>query len=260
MPWVILIIVIAYCFIWVLAPRKMWRITHGWQYKNPEANEPSDAAYAMLRIRAIVPIVIIPVAIFGIISAHNKAAEDQEKRERAQKSAEDVQRDMMRTSEFARQARKAFGVPDSEVVIRYPAARSLKEESPDKIKNGLAPVGWLPYDNERSEPRFLKYLHGTGLKAPWGRRYQLGESTDLVAQLPFSWSSDCGPTVYAVTETETEIRVSVSSASEEKLETPTPRSCQMDSNIALLDVNLQNPVGNRRVLGPDGIEIPQIKI
>ena len=65
MPWVILIIVIAYCFIWVLAPRKMWRITHGWQYKNPEANEPSDAAYAMLRIRAIVPIVIIPVAIFG---------------------------------------------------------------------------------------------------------------------------------------------------------------------------------------------------
>ena len=65
MPWVILIIVIAYCFIWVLAPRKMWRITHGWQYKNPEANEPSDAAYAILRIRAIVPIVIIPVAIFG---------------------------------------------------------------------------------------------------------------------------------------------------------------------------------------------------
>ena len=32
---------------WTVAPREMWRITQGWRYKDPEANEPSDAAYVM---------------------------------------------------------------------------------------------------------------------------------------------------------------------------------------------------------------------
>ena len=81
-----------------------------------------------------------------------------------------------------------------------------------------------------------------------------------MAQLPFSWKSDCETTVYAVTETETEIRLSVSSSSEEESKTSSAKSCQPDSNIALLDVDLQSLVGNRRVLGSDGTEIPQIKI
>lgn len=66
--------------------------------------------------------------------------------------------------EFARRTREVFGVPGSEVVIRYPRESSLGKESLDKIEGGLAPVGWLPYDNERSEPSFLSYLIGTGVK------------------------------------------------------------------------------------------------
>ena len=162
--------------------------------------------------------------------------------------------------EFARRTREVFGVPGSEVVIRYPRESSLRKENLDKIEGGLAPVGWLPYDNERSEPSFLSYLIGTSVKGGWGLRYRPRESTDLVAQLPFSWKSDCETTVYAVTETETEIRLSVSSSSEEESKTSSAKSCQPDSNIALLDVDLQSPVGNRRVLGSDGTEIPQIKI
>ena len=81
-----------------------------------------------------------------------------------------------------------------------------------------------------------------------------------MVQLPFSWKSDCETTVYAVTETETEIRLSVSSSSEEESKPSSAKSCQPDSNIALLDVDLRNPVGNRRVLGVDGAEIRQTKI
>lgn len=70
--------------------------------------------------------------------------------------------------EFARRTREVFGVPGSEVVIRYPRESSLRKENLDKIEGGLAPVGWLPYDNERSEPSFLSYLIGTGVKGGGG--------------------------------------------------------------------------------------------
>ena len=70
--------------------------------------------------------------------------------------------------EFARRTREVFWVPGSEVVSRYPRERSLGKESLDKIEGGLAPVGWLPYDNERSEPSFLSYLIGTGVKGGVG--------------------------------------------------------------------------------------------
>lgn len=38
------------------------------------------------------------------------------------------------------------------------------------------------------------------------------------------------------------------------------KSCQPDSIIALLGMDLQDPMGNRRVLGLGGAEILQIKI
>ena len=37
--------------LWLLiSPGSFWRKTAAWQYKNPEANEPSDAAYTMMRV------------------------------------------------------------------------------------------------------------------------------------------------------------------------------------------------------------------
>ena len=53
----------------------------------------------------------------------------------------------------------------------------------------MAPIGWLSYGNERSEPRLPKHLYRAGLKAGWGLRYQPRKSIDLVMQLPFSWGS-----------------------------------------------------------------------
>ena len=170
MMWVFLIVVIVFGLAWTRAPREMWRITQGWQYKNPEANKPSDAAYTMQRISAIVAIVVIVISIGALILSQKAASEQREKDSRVLERSQKEEREELGYPEFARRTREVFGVPGSEVVIRYPRESSLGKESLDKIEGGLAPVGWLPYDNERSEPSFLSYLIGTGVKGGWGLR------------------------------------------------------------------------------------------
>ncbi|GAA0901846.1 DUF6199 family natural product biosynthesis protein [Pseudonocardia zijingensis] len=38
----------------VVDQRALWRATAAWQYRNPEANEPSDAALALSRVGLVV--------------------------------------------------------------------------------------------------------------------------------------------------------------------------------------------------------------
>ena len=78
MMWVFLIVVIGFGLAWAVVPRKMWRITQWWQYKNPEENEPSDAAYAMWRISSIAAIAVIIVAMLALISNQNMTSKQRE--------------------------------------------------------------------------------------------------------------------------------------------------------------------------------------
>ena len=158
------------------------------------------------------------------------------------------------------QARKVFGVPGSTAVIGYPHEGFLRRGELEGIKHGQAPAGWLPYDNEHLEPGFLRNLRGTYGVVGRELRWQPGGSTDLVAQLPSSWLYRCEIIVYAVTETEGEIQLSISPLSEGSAKSSSPGSCSIaSSNVILLDIDLQKPVGDRRVVGPDGAEIPQLK-
>lgn len=264
MMWVFLIVVIGFGLAWAVVPRKMWRITQGWQYKNPEANEPSDAAYAMWRISSIVAIVVIIVAMLTLISNQNMTSKQREgersraAQERAGKEKYEVEE--VQLSVFAMQARKVFGVPGSTAVIGYPHEGFLRRGELEGIKHGQAPAGWLPYDNEHLEPGFLRNLRGTYGLVGRELRWQPGGSTDLVAQLPSSWLYRCEIIVYAVTETEGEIQLSISPLSEGSAKSSSPGSCSIASpNVILLDIDLQKPVGDRRVVGPDGAEIPQLK-
>ncbi len=172
-------------------------------------NEPSDGAYIRQRIGAVVATLAIAVLIFSINSNLNTTSERRKRQEKewgqVWEQSKEPDRDLLLSSEFARRSREDFGVPDGDSVIRYPTAGSLRKENSDKIERGLVPIGWLPHGNERSEPRLPKHLRRAGLKAGWGLRYRLWKSTDLVVQLPFSRGSDCGVTVYVVTELESEI-------------------------------------------------------
>ncbi|HIV57599.1 MAG TPA: hypothetical protein H9902_06540 [Candidatus Stackebrandtia faecavium] len=42
-----------------ISPRSMWQTLQSWQFKNPEANEPSEAAFAFSRVASIVGLVIV---------------------------------------------------------------------------------------------------------------------------------------------------------------------------------------------------------
>ena len=47
-----------------ISPRSQWQRLFAWSYRNPEANEPSDAAYALTRV---VNIVILGVLVWQVI-------------------------------------------------------------------------------------------------------------------------------------------------------------------------------------------------
>ena len=43
----------------VIDPRGMWEATSAWQFRDPEANEPSDDAFAFQRLAAIVALLMM---------------------------------------------------------------------------------------------------------------------------------------------------------------------------------------------------------
>lgn len=57
MVWVGLVLIVL--GIWpALSPRTAWRVVEAWQYRDPEANEPSDLAFAISRVASIVLLVV----------------------------------------------------------------------------------------------------------------------------------------------------------------------------------------------------------
>ncbi len=65
--YVIALLVIVPGLLWgAISPRSQWRALSAWQYRNPDANEPSDLAYGLARLSNIVTLVIIVVVGFAL--------------------------------------------------------------------------------------------------------------------------------------------------------------------------------------------------
>jgi hypothetical protein len=57
---ILLLIPVAGLLLWgVISPRSQWRVLAGWSYRDPDANEPSDAAYTVTRIAGVVMLVVL---------------------------------------------------------------------------------------------------------------------------------------------------------------------------------------------------------
>lgn len=55
--------------LWGIAdPRGQWRSLQAWRYRDPDANEPSDAAYRAMQIQGVVGLLVAGVAIVAIWS------------------------------------------------------------------------------------------------------------------------------------------------------------------------------------------------
>jgi len=66
--WAILILV-GVLGVWgAISPRSQWNTLSAWQYRNPDANEPSDTAYAVTRVVNIVGLIGL-VIMFALLIA-----------------------------------------------------------------------------------------------------------------------------------------------------------------------------------------------
>ena len=57
-------------------PRGMWEATSAWQFRDPEANEPSDGAFAFQRLAAIVALLMMVGGVFFVMSASHRNVSD----------------------------------------------------------------------------------------------------------------------------------------------------------------------------------------
>ncbi|MFV8308663.1 DUF6199 family natural product biosynthesis protein [Mycobacteroides chelonae] len=56
----------------ILDPKSQWQALSSWKYRNPEANEPSETAYAMTRIGGVVGLVVLVVVGYKMVQADRK--------------------------------------------------------------------------------------------------------------------------------------------------------------------------------------------
>ena len=72
---ILFVVVIIPMLLWgIIDPRGMWEATSSWQFRDPEANEPSDSAFAMQRFSAFVSLLVIVGAFFFVMSASHRNA------------------------------------------------------------------------------------------------------------------------------------------------------------------------------------------
>ncbi|MEV4009891.1 DUF6199 family natural product biosynthesis protein [Nonomuraea angiospora] len=97
-------------------PRTLWRVTTAWQYRNPEANEPSDFAYGMGRGASFVG------AIICLLFALNQCSLEQQKHARYATQPAQVE---TRTEAEVEALRKAEENPEPYDLMKKGVARAL---------------------------------------------------------------------------------------------------------------------------------------
>jgi hypothetical protein len=113
--------------LWTLiSPASAWRTLSAWQYRNPDANEPSDAAYGLQRLSALIMLIALSVVSLMLI---------------------DVTRD-----DDARRDRRANGFPSSSADPRLTVWGADGRKLDSKV------VGYRP----GSSARYVTVLAGVG--------------------------------------------------------------------------------------------------
>ncbi|MGH3713479.1 MAG: DUF6199 family natural product biosynthesis protein [Micromonosporaceae bacterium] len=82
-----------------ISPRSMWETLSAWQYKNPEANEPSDLSFEMQRVAAVIGLVVMVVMGFVIANAAEQSERNRQEREYADCLDENDDTDGLLTAE-----------------------------------------------------------------------------------------------------------------------------------------------------------------
>ena len=66
----IIFFAVAVLAVWgAISPRSQWNTLSAWQYRNPDANEPSDAAYALTRVVNVIGLIGVLIMLGLLIAA-----------------------------------------------------------------------------------------------------------------------------------------------------------------------------------------------
>jgi hypothetical protein len=77
----------------LLRPRKMWWLFDSWKYKNPEANEPSDAAYAMTAfsgLAIIIGVIFCSAMFWSADNDYKEVIAEQDAKAQAEKARKEA--------------------------------------------------------------------------------------------------------------------------------------------------------------------------
>lgn len=83
----------------VISPEGMWRSTQAWQYKNPEANEPSEAAFTTMRVSGIISILVLLCTACFIMDIGNIASGSTEEEQEYEACLEEHEDDWLSDDE-----------------------------------------------------------------------------------------------------------------------------------------------------------------
>lgn len=86
--WWVLVIPGLFLLWTVISPRSVWQTMASWSYRNPEANEPSDAGYAMQRVGAVIGLIVI-IVVLAVLPGMADDVEESRQRDRYEECLDD---------------------------------------------------------------------------------------------------------------------------------------------------------------------------
>jgi hypothetical protein len=60
--WIVLWIIVGPLLVWAIVnPQSVWQVTRSWQYRDPDAVEPSDTTYALCRWGSVAGLLLFAI-------------------------------------------------------------------------------------------------------------------------------------------------------------------------------------------------------
>ncbi|WP_436535963.1 hypothetical protein [Actinoplanes sp. HUAS TT8] len=121
---VVLVPVVALLLWGAISPRSQWRTLFAWRYRNPEANEPSDAVYLLTRLGNIAMIGLLVWVAVGMSTGDDDGARPAATTRPPAATA---------TGDSAAELKAAFGVDQATVITPPVVTAAPKSSRPVKI-------------------------------------------------------------------------------------------------------------------------------
>lgn len=221
----------------LISPRSQWRILKSWTYRNPEANEPSDAAYGLTRIGALVGLLVLFGGFWYLWQSENERRAAME--EWIAKSEANPF-----TTVWPAEPSEVFVVDDIEQLDSAIGSGSKSEDAAGESTVEIGAYAVLDGDSA-----YLRSL-------PPRELHKIPPEADLLVSVE---SPSVVPTRVRVVENSVSVMVTLlddcasSKRSEESSSSPEADKCDGDAavrsqSLVLVPIDLEQPLGKRTLM------------